>query len=185
MKGGFLQRPARGGSSTRLRLFTGGRWYEVDVEVRDDTINVSFDGKRFEVVLKTVQTGEAILARLDREEVKVAIEEETERLLRLSVDGHPVVLGRAQVQMETGQPTNGKPLAIGEEPNALLSPMFGKVISVEVGAGDTVDAGDPLLVMEAMKMESVLRAEGRKRVKEVLVKAGDGVGKGQALMRFG
>lgn len=169
---------------TKLRLFTGGRMYDVEVDMRDDTINVSFDGKRFEVVLKTTQADEPIIARLNREEMKLDIEEETEKALRLSVDGHPVVLGRAQVQLETGQPTNGMPTAVSEGSNALLSPMFGKVISLEVGEGDNVEAGQPLLIMEAMKMETVIHADGKQKVGEVLVKEGEGVTKGQVLMRF-
>ena len=42
--------------------------------------------------------------------------------------------------------------------NALTAPMPGKIISVNAKAGDTVKAGDPLIIMEAMKMEMTLEA---------------------------
>jgi biotin carboxyl carrier protein len=38
--------------------------------------------------------------------------------------------------------------------------------------------------MEAMKMESILHAAGKYKIKEILVKEGEGVDKGQALIRF-
>ena len=42
--------------------------------------------------------------------------------------------------------------------NALTAPMPGKIIAVNAKAGDTVSAGDPLIIMEAMKMEMTLEA---------------------------
>jgi acetyl-CoA/propionyl-CoA carboxylase biotin carboxyl carrier protein len=54
------------------------------------------------------------------------------------------------------------------------SPMPGAVLAVHVGAGDTVEAGTPLLVVEAMKMEHTLRAPVAGTV-EVRVRAGDQV----------
>ena len=42
--------------------------------------------------------------------------------------------------------------------NALTAPMPGKIIAVNAEAGDTVSAGDPLIIMEAMKMEMTLEA---------------------------
>lgn len=156
----------------------------MDVETQDDKVTVSFGGKQFEVRLTAARQGEAIVAKLGQEEMNVLIEEETETTLKLAIGGQTVVLGRAQVQLGTGQPSNGKPPTVIEESNAVLSPMFGKVISVEVKAGDLVEPGQPLMIMEAMKMESVLRADGKRKVKEVLVREGDGVDKGQLLIRF-
>ena len=42
--------------------------------------------------------------------------------------------------------------------NALTAPMPGKIIAVKAKAGDSVKAGDPLIIMEAMKMEMTLEA---------------------------
>jgi len=52
------------------------------------------------------------------------------------------------------------------------SPMPGSVIAVAVGEGDTVEEGDPLVVVEAMKMEHALRAPGRGVVTHVHVAPG-------------
>jgi acetyl/propionyl-CoA carboxylase alpha subunit len=62
------------------------------------------------------------------------------------------------------------------------APMPGKVLQVSVEPGREVAAGDPLLILEAMKMENVLSAEIAGTVKEVNVKAGDMVEPGKLLV---
>ena len=49
----------------------------------------------------------------------------------------------------------------------------GLLVALHVGAGDMVEAGQPLAVIEAMKMENILRAEKSGTVKLVNAKAGD------------
>lgn len=66
----------------------------------------------------------------------------------------------------------------------LVAPMPGLVLSVAVAAGQHVSAGDPLLVLEAMKMENELRAESDCTVEAVRVAAGEAVGKKQVLIEF-
>ncbi|WP_417766392.1 biotin carboxylase N-terminal domain-containing protein [Sphingomonas qilianensis] len=55
----------------------------------------------------------------------------------------------------------------------LLCPMPGLLMRLDVGAGDTVEAGQPLAVVEAMKMENILRAEKAGTVKSVNAAPGD------------
>ena len=55
----------------------------------------------------------------------------------------------------------------------LLCPMPGLLMQLHVGAGDKVEAGQPLAVVEAMKMENILRAEKSGTVKSVNAAAGD------------
>ncbi|HEX2529617.1 MAG TPA: biotin/lipoyl-containing protein, partial [Geminicoccus sp.] len=67
----------------------------------------------------------------------------------------------------------------------LVSPMPGLIVSVAVEAGQEVKAGQELCVLEAMKMENVLRAERDAVVETIKVKAGDAVAADQVLMTFG
>ena len=60
--------------------------------------------------------------------------------------------------------------------------MSGAVVSVPVEAGDQVEAGDLLVVIEAMKMEHAISAQGRATVREVLCAPGDQVDEGEALI---
>jgi acetyl-CoA/propionyl-CoA carboxylase biotin carboxyl carrier protein len=63
----------------------------------------------------------------------------------------------------------------------LVAPMPGAVIEVHVAAGDAVAAGDPVVTLEAMKMEHVVAAPSPGRVLGVDVAAGDQVTRGQVL----
>jgi len=55
----------------------------------------------------------------------------------------------------------------------LICPMPGLLVTLNVGEGDAVEAGQPLAVVEAMKMENILRAEKSGKVKSVNAKVGD------------
>ncbi|MCY1179277.1 pyruvate carboxylase [compost metagenome] len=55
----------------------------------------------------------------------------------------------------------------------LLCPMPGLLMRLDVAAGDKVEVGQPLAVVEAMKMENILRAEKAGTVKSINAKTGD------------
>jgi acetyl-CoA/propionyl-CoA carboxylase biotin carboxyl carrier protein len=63
----------------------------------------------------------------------------------------------------------------------LTAPMPGSVIAVHAAVGSVVEAGDPVVTLEAMKMEHVVGAPVGGRVTELSVAAGDQVTRGQAL----
>ena len=67
---------------------------------------------------------------------------------------------------------------------SLASGMPGKIVKVFVKPGDEVKEGDPLLIMEAMKMENEMRAMSAVKIKEVLVKEGENVESGATLVTF-
>jgi 3-methylcrotonyl-CoA carboxylase alpha subunit len=64
------------------------------------------------------------------------------------------------------------------------APMPGKVVALLVNAGDTVKAGQPVVVTEAMKMEHTLTAPRDGRVAELLCRVGDQVPEGAELLRI-
>jgi len=69
----------------------------------------------------------------------------------------------------------------GGGPAELTAPMPGSVIAVHVPVGATVEAGDPIVTLEAMKMEHVVGAPVGGRVTELAVAPGDQVARGQPL----
>ncbi|MGI6854251.1 acetyl-CoA carboxylase biotin carboxylase subunit [Mesorhizobium sp. 1B3] len=66
----------------------------------------------------------------------------------------------------------------------LLCPMPGVLTTITVAEGDTVEAGQALATVEAMKMENVLRAERRATVKSVAAKAGASLAVDELIMEF-
>ena len=67
---------------------------------------------------------------------------------------------------------------------ALLCPMPGLVVSIAVSEGQKVAAGETLAVVEAMKMENVLRAERAATVARILAKPGDSLAVDAVIMEF-
>ncbi len=66
--------------------------------------------------------------------------------------------------------------------DTVKAPMPGLVLQVFAQPGQTVQKGEPLLILEAMKMENVLKAANEGVVKEVLVCKGQAVEKGATLV---
>jgi pyruvate carboxylase len=133
------------------------------------------------------------------EEVSVEIEPGKTLIIRFLTVGEPHEDGRRSVGFElNGQPREvmvedrslaktatavrrkaepGNPLQVG-------APMPGAVVAVAVSAGEEVAAGQKLVTMEAMKMESTIYADRAAKVAEVIVKPGSQVQGGDLLIRY-
>ena len=66
----------------------------------------------------------------------------------------------------------------------LDAPMLGNIINVLVRKGDKVTKGDPLLILEVMKMENVIKAPADVTIQKINVLVGDNVNKNQTLIKF-
>src|SRR5690554_381469 len=64
------------------------------------------------------------------------------------------------------------------------APMPGLILDIKVQVGDKVKKGEPLLVLEAMKMENIIKSVSEGEVKSILVAAGNSVEKNQVLIHF-
>ena len=67
----------------------------------------------------------------------------------------------------------------------LKAPMPGLILQLNVSEGQEVKKGDALLILEAMKMENVIKAQGDGVVKSILVKEKQSVEKNQVIVEFG
>ena len=126
------------------------------------------------------------------------------RLRQLFLDGRPSTLGvealgrglwaltsageRWELEVLDERARHIRTLAGGREQRRaagmLKAPMPGLVVRVQVEAGQRVEAGAPLIVLEAMKMENELKAPAQSKVKTVRVRPGEAVEKGQPLVEF-
>lgn len=107
-------------------------------------------------------------------EIDVEVEEEERPGLG------PIVIG---VNAGSNQiPTKASVSAVSS--NAVVAPLAGSVARVLVAEGDEIGAGQVLLILEAMKMETEITAPAGGTVQRILVAAGEAVQGGQALIEF-
>jgi biotin carboxyl carrier protein len=103
----------------------------------------------------------------------------------LSAHGSNLVVDGRRFTAEPFDPRNASPrskAAIGAGRQKISAPMPGKVIRVLVRRGDVVDAGQGLVVVEAMKMQNEMKAPRPGRVAEVRVRDGETVASGDTLV---
>jgi methylmalonyl-CoA carboxyltransferase small subunit len=113
---------------------------------------------------------------VNQTEYEIDVEVEQEERPQLS----PIVIG-----VNGGSnpiPTKASVSAVSS--NAVVAPLAGSVARVLVADGDEIEAGQVLLVLEAMKMETEITAPAAGKVVVVLVKPGDAVQGGQALIEL-
>ncbi|MEO8069731.1 MAG: biotin/lipoyl-containing protein [Flavobacteriales bacterium] len=122
------------------------------------------DGRSFNVlVLKEDKENKTVRLRIGAKTFTVALEDEQHHLM------HALGLDKAM-------------LTVAKD---LKAPMPGLVLKVLVKAGDAVKKNDPVLILEAMKMENVIKAPGDAIVAAVHVQERVAVEKGQLLLNFG
>jgi len=80
---------------------------------------------------------------------------------------------------QMGLTENNAPLT-----NDVCAPMPGLILDVVVAEGDEVKAGDKLFVLEAMKMENIIKSPNNGKIKSVIIAKGDSVNSGQKLIHF-
>jgi biotin carboxyl carrier protein len=103
-----------------------------------------------------------------------------------SVSASPFV--KPQVNKKAAEhPTNPLAAATPQAPKftgkgVIVAPMQGMILSVKVKVGDIVKAGDVLLVLEAMKMDTDIPSPKDGIVKEIFVSAGQNVKRGGSLV---
>ncbi len=73
---------------------------------------------------------------------------------------------------------------VGKGTEDCLAPMPGLVLSVEATEGSTVEVGQALLILEAMKMENVIKASHDGTIDKIFIQEGDKVEKNQVLISF-
>ena len=151
-----------------------------DITLTDDALTL--DGEpvaySFEQLSPTYYT-----LILDDKSTAVVIEKLPNGHLRITAPD-----GRVDVQVKDEKALLLERFGLTEDDNTadreIRAPMPGLVLKVLVEPGDTVDAGDGLIVLEAMKMENELRATGAGIVKGVHTTPGDAVAKNQLLLEL-
>jgi propionyl-CoA carboxylase alpha chain len=165
---------------------------------------VLIDGRRWEGAIAAENGALAVdFADGARRVVEIAEPAAFAPLVRAIVDGRPRLVKTARAATGFRMRYRGADLAVAtltprqaelaalmprkappDTSRLLLCPMPGLVVRIDVAEGDEVHDGQPLAMIEAMKMENVLRAERRARVARIRAKAGDSLGVDDVIMEF-
>ena len=158
-----------------------GRRIDVAARRLGERFEVEVDGRLHAVELVRVSPGLASLLAVDGRSFVVVWQ-------RPAPGRYRVALGEREFEVQLRHPLErevAQGAAAGAGPQEVRAPIPGKVVSVAVAAGARVIVGQPLLVLEAMKMENQLCAEGEGTIEQVNVGPGDTVESGQVLIVLG
>jgi biotin carboxyl carrier protein len=164
-------------SGVKLEIQLGGRKRAVELMHRDSKLACTLDGA--EVALDPVQVAEgtySILLEGQSYEVRVYP----------APDGLHITSGGEEFVARVRDPRSlarGRGGALeAEGPQQIVAPMPGKVVRMLVKAGDNVEAGQGLLVVEAMKMQNEIRSPKSGTVERVAAAEGQSVNAGEVLI---
>jgi acetyl/propionyl-CoA carboxylase alpha subunit len=121
----------------------------------------------------------SFLAKIDGREIAVKAQI-IERNLWFKIESDTFCIDLAELQSSHHRKSSGT----AKKRDQIAAPMPGKITKIFVSAGQMVDRGAPLLVMEAMKMEYTLKSDLNAGVSEVKVSIGDQVSLGQLLVQL-
>lgn len=133
------------------------------LEVRNNIFHILFQNRSYNAeVLEADYQTKSFLLKINRNQYLVNVKDRFDILLEQ--------LGMAN--------------AGSAKVNDLKAPMPGLIVSIQVQVGDSIKKGDSLLILEAMKMENVLKATGEGKIKNIKVNSRQNVEKNQVLIEF-
>ncbi len=149
------------GRRFRLGDLTGeGSFWAVPVDEKKITV---------EILEETMSRPSIHLLRVGGKVIRVEVERRGDRdPFLIEINGRPMVV---RLEEETAL-LRGAEAATVEGPALVTSPMAGKIASVKAAIGATVEEGQALIVLEAMKMENEIAAPKKGTVKEIYVQQG-------------
>jgi biotin carboxyl carrier protein len=161
----------------QLTLSSGKKLRSVELERSADRWKITLDGKPVDADAVEI-TPNTLSVLLDGQSYEVRISPSPDGVLRIQT-------GLEEFTAEVSDPRAWRGRRHGtleaEGRQQVLAPMPGKVIRVLVKAGDKVEAGQGLLVVEAMKMQNEIRSPKGGTVERLQVKEGQPVNAGEVL----
>lgn len=130
-------------------------------KIRDNHFHLLQDNRSFSIeAVKADLTNKSFSLKINNKPVTIQVQDRYDQLLK-------------KLGMDTAASTKA---------NDLKAPMPGMVLRILVQEGQEIKKGDSILVLEAMKMENILKSAGDGKVKSLKVKSGDKVDKNQLLV---
>lgn len=166
-------------------------------EQHTQSVSVSFGGEIYnsKVTHEDVMNANQFNIQLDGEDILVSGELEGDTLT-VNVNGHRQKATLVVHDNDMSLYTTSKALHFSEhtpdlglddqddDVNSFTAPMNGTVVKLLVQVGETIEAGKPLMIMEAMKMEHTLKSSSKGKVTEFFFQEGELVDGGAELLAF-
>lgn len=180
-------------AAAAVALLPGGDWFR-SAGVAEHPISLVCEGERRDVTLR-FERGKLASIAMDGASLPVAEVELILSEVRYTIDGFVrralMIADDKDIIIDLGGRTfrfsEPDPLARSDneaDPSKIVSPVTGLVRSIAVAVGETVVVGQPLAVVEAMKMETTLVARGTGTVRGVHIRAGEQARVGDLLMEI-
>ncbi|KAA0005797.1 MAG: acetyl-CoA carboxylase biotin carboxyl carrier protein subunit [Thermoplasmata archaeon] len=149
--------------------------YNVSIEHKDSYYFITYDNTEYKVEAEETKPGQLKIKIGDKIVKAVIAESGKEKFV--FVDGDVFKVKPVEL-------TGMKRVKKKDEEEGLSSPISGRVVSVKVKKGDFVKKGDVLMVIEAMKMEYLIRAPYDGKVKKINFKEKDQIEIGQTTVEL-
>ena len=160
----------------------GGRSVEVEVQLDPSGVVVTLDGRKARWDVVPTPGGGFSVLRADGRHAEAVPRAAGDGNVRVRVGAELVSLELLDELTAKAQAVAGKGSVRGT--SELKAAIPGRVLRILVGPGDEVTHGQPLVVLEAMKMENDVRSPRDGVVRSVEVETGQAVGTGHVLLRF-
>ena len=157
----------------------GENTYHISLDDQDTRIDLDINGEPLQIDLVPIN-GDHTYSLLINGRSYVATMMDMDESCQVMIDGRVYAvdveeeeLARLRSQVKRKHPAGGE---------QIKAPMPGRIIDIEVAVGDTVESGQGVAIIEAMKMENELRALTGGVVKEIRTRVGDAVNKNDILV---
>ncbi len=168
--------------STERVVVINQDYHNITIDPIEHGYDVKFEGKIHRVI-SDWSIGQPLF-KAEINGIRVCLQVERKgpryRLIHAGVDLYALVLAKSGAQLNLYMVEK----APADLSKFLLSPMPGLLKQLKVAAGDEIKAGEELAIVEAMKMENVLRAMQDAVIKDTLVKEGDSLVVDQPIVEF-
>ena len=157
---------------------TGSKSYQIEFSENGITV----DGKPFNgKIIK--QTNDNYLLVLENEVIPIEILQQEGKTIRIKYKGMETSFS-IEDELDLTIAKLGFKNTAALTHDKLKAPMPGMILEIRVNEGDTVQKGDVLLILEAMKMENVIKASHDGNIEKIHVTKGQTVEKNQLLIQF-
>jgi biotin carboxyl carrier protein len=164
-----------------LDIQVGERTATVDlISKEENKVQVSIDGKIYSVDIVMVENGVYSIIMDNKSYNVELIRDDSGKnyMVNTLYNYFPLEIIDQQSKYMKSRKTDDT----DESQSRIFSPMHGKIVKIPVKVGDKVTAGQTVIVVEAMKMQSDYKVKRDSIIKEILVKEGDNIEGNQTLI---